>query len=76
VVTALNARGGFFVGIDVGTGVGGFTYVNSQVLAARTRTTVGDGAGTPVVFGPGRAKQKLPSMASASGRVMPPWKSW
>ncbi|MDO9016520.1 MAG: hypothetical protein Q8S73_28360, partial [Deltaproteobacteria bacterium] len=51
----LNARGGFFVGIDVGTGVGGFTYVNSQVLAARTRTTVGDGAGTPVVFGPGRA---------------------
>ena len=55
VVTALNARGGFFVGIDVGTGVGGFTYVNSQVLAARTRTTVGDGAGTPVVFGPGRA---------------------
>ena len=53
VVTALNARGGFFVGIDVGLGLGGATYINSQVLATRTHTT--DGAGAPVVFGPGRA---------------------
>ena len=53
VVTALNARGGFFVGIDVGLGVGGATYINSQLLATRTRTT--DGSGAPVVFGPGRA---------------------
>ena len=54
VVGALNARGGFFVGIDVGTGVGGFTYINSQLLASRTRTTVGEPP-MPVVFGPGRA---------------------
>jgi hypothetical protein len=53
VVAALNTRGGFFVGIDVGAGVGGFTYTNSQVLAMRTRTV--DGSGAPVVFGPGRA---------------------
>ena len=53
VVTALNARGGFFVGIDVGAGIGGATYANSQVLAMRTRTT--DASGAPVVFGPGRA---------------------
>jgi hypothetical protein len=53
VVTALNARGGFFVGIDVGAGIGGATYANSQVLATRTRTT--DASGAPVVFGPGRA---------------------
>lgn len=53
VVEALNARGGFFVGIDVGAGIGGATYANSQVLAMRTRTT--DASGMPVVFGPGRA---------------------
>jgi hypothetical protein len=49
---ALNARGGFFVGIDVGAGVGGFTYNNAQSLAMRTRTL--DATGVPVVFGPGR----------------------
>jgi hypothetical protein len=50
---ALNARGGFFVGVDVGTGVGGFTYLNAQSLAMRTRTT--DASGAPVVLGPGRS---------------------
>ncbi len=62
VVTALNARGGFFVGIDVGNGVGGFTYNNSRILAMRTNTV--DGAGAPVVFGPGRA------VAAASAQIV------
>jgi len=49
---ALNARGAFFLGVDVGNGVGGLTFVNSQPLAMRTRTT--DASGAPVVLGPGR----------------------
>jgi len=62
VVTAFNARGAFFVGIDVGNGVGGFTYNNSRVLAMRTGTV--DSAGAPVVFGPGRA------VAAASTQIV------
>ncbi len=53
LVTALNNRGGFFIGVDVGLGVGGFTYTNASVVAMRTRTV--DGAGMPIVFGPGMA---------------------
>jgi len=49
---ALNARGAFFLGVDVGNGVGGLSFVNSQPLAMRTRTT--DASGAPVVLGPGR----------------------
>ncbi len=53
LVTALNNRGGFFIGVDVGRGVGGDTYNNAAVVAMRTRTV--DGTGAPIVFGPGSA---------------------
>lgn len=46
LVTALNTRGGFFVGIDVGRV--GSTQANSLIVAQRTRTT--DGSGMPVAF--------------------------
>ncbi|MEZ4406508.1 MAG: hypothetical protein R3A52_08545 [Polyangiales bacterium] len=62
LVTALNRRGGFFVGVDVGLGVGGLTYNNAQIVAERTRTT--DGSGMPVVFGPGR------NVAAASAQIV------
>ncbi len=61
-ITALNARGGFFVGLDVGSGIGGFTYNNARVLAMRSNTV--DGAGAPVVFGPGR------NLGAISGQVV------
>ncbi len=60
VVTALNARGGFFVGIDVGPS--GFTYTNARILAMRTNTI--DGSGAPVVFNPGG------SVGAASGQIV------
>ncbi len=53
LVTALNNRGGFFIGVDVGRGVGGDTYNNASIVAMRTRTV--DGTGRPIVFGPGAA---------------------
>jgi hypothetical protein len=52
LVDAMNMRGGYFIGVDVGNGVGGFTFTNARVVAERTRTV--DGAGNPIVFGPGR----------------------
>lgn len=52
LIDALNRRGGFFVGVDVGTGVGGAHYDNARQVALRTRTTTGNNE--PVVFGPGR----------------------
>lgn len=53
LVSALNMRGGYFIGVDVGRGVGGFTYTNARTVAERTNTV--DGAGMPIVFGPGTA---------------------
>lgn len=51
LTAAMMARGAYFVGIDVGTGVGGDTYNNAIELARLTGTV--DGTGNPVVFGPG-----------------------
>ncbi len=51
LTAAMMARGAYFVGIDVGTGVGGDTYNNAVQLARLTGTV--DGSGNPVVFGPG-----------------------
>lgn len=51
LVSALNMRGGYFIGVDVGRGVGGFTYTNAEAVSRMTNTV--DGAGNPIVFGPG-----------------------
>ncbi len=52
LAAALNTRGGYFVGIDVGMGVNGYTYNNAQIIATMTHTL--DASGHPIVFGPGR----------------------
>jgi hypothetical protein len=52
LVAAMNRRGAFFIGIDVGEGPNGRTYNNAVVAARMTRTL--NGAGMPIVFGPGR----------------------
>jgi Bacterial TSP3 repeat len=51
IVAAYNRRGALFIGIDVGDGVEGRTWRNAQPLARMTRTL--NGAGSPIVFGPG-----------------------
>lgn len=53
LVAALMGRGAYFIGIDVGTGMGGDTYNDARMLAQATGTV--DGSGNPVVFGPGSA---------------------
>jgi hypothetical protein len=53
LVAALNRRGGFFIGVDVGLGVGGETFTNSRILAQMTNTL--DAMNNPIVFGPGAA---------------------
>jgi hypothetical protein len=65
LVMALNARNAFFIGIDVGMGVNGDTYNNARLVAMRTRTV--DGAGVPIVFGPGMAGINGASMAIVNG---------
>ncbi len=51
LVSAMQMHGAYFIGIDVGSGMGGPTYANSTTLATATGTV--DGSGHPVVFGPG-----------------------
>ncbi len=51
LTAALNARGAWFLGIDVGLGVTGRTYANALPLATATGTV--DGAGAPVILGVG-----------------------
>lgn len=63
LVSALNMRGGYFIGVDVGRGVGGFTYNNARVVSQRTNTV--DGAGQPIVFGPGST-----GIAMASAQIV------
>ncbi|MFO0607209.1 MAG: hypothetical protein U0324_28865 [Polyangiales bacterium] len=53
LVAALNHRGGFFIGVDVGGGVGGETYNNARIVAQMTNTV--DAMNQPIVFGPGTA---------------------
>jgi hypothetical protein len=51
LVAAMNRRGAFFIGIDVGDR--GDTYANAVQLARMTNTV--DGSGNPIVFRPGSA---------------------
>lgn len=51
LTAALNARGAWFLGIDVGLGATGRTYANALPLAMATGTV--DGAGAPVILGVG-----------------------
>jgi hypothetical protein len=51
LVAALNRRGGFFIGVDVGIGVNGYTYNNARIVAQMTNTV--DAMNNPIVFGPG-----------------------
>ncbi len=52
LISGINLRGGFFLGIDVGTGLGGATYQNAEIIAMRTRSV--NAVGRPIVLGPGR----------------------
>jgi hypothetical protein len=51
LVSAMQMHGAYFIGVDVGFGTSGPTYADSSALAMATGTV--DGAGHPVVFGPG-----------------------
>lgn len=55
LVTALNNRGGFFIGVDVGRGVGGDTYDNNASPSSRCARAPSTARARPVVFGPGSA---------------------
>jgi hypothetical protein len=66
LVMAMNRRGGFFIGIDVG--ITGDTLLNSLQVAAMTRTL--DGMGRPIAFQPGRNVDMItPQIIEAITRI-------